>query len=435
MGAICDLLEKRATWLTGGNPQSPQYWVKKLFGALETSTGIEVDEDRALTYSAVWAAINIISGAVGFLPFLVYKRNKNNRERQPEHPVYKLLHDRPNPYMDALTFQETLQGHVLSWGNAYAEIERGGDTKPKYLWPLLPNRTKAEVVNNTLRFEVRDKDGKIRYLPYENVLQIKGFGFDGITGYSVINYAAESLAFGLAAEKYGAKFFGNNASPGGVLEHPETLSDKALDHLKEQWENKEGANWKHPLGANSSIAALEEHPVVQVCWYDALAYCEWLNRKHINDLPPGYHFRLPSEAEWEKAARGIDGRVWPWGNTYDAALCTARNGGKVCTTPVGAHSPQGDSVYGVADMSGNVWEWTLTLWGNDRDKSDFVYPYLSQDGRENQRAGEGFFRIIRGGSFKDGMSGVRSACRDLDPPHYSLNNLGFRVFAAPILEE
>ena len=204
---------------------------------------------------------------------------------------------------------------------------------------------------------------------------------------------------------------------------------------KEQWENKEGANWKHPLGANSSIAALEEHPVVQVCWYDALAYCEWLNRKHINDLPPGYHFRLPSEAEWEKAARGIDGRVWPWGNTYDAALCTARNGGKVCTTPVGAHSPQGDSVYGVADMSGNVWEWTLTLWGNDRDKSDFVYPYLSQDGRENQRAGEGFFRIIRGGSFKDGMSGVRSACRDLDPPHYSLNNLGFRVFAAPILEE
>lgn len=200
-----------------------------------------------------------------------------------------------------------------------------------------------------------------------------------------------------------------------------------------EWGKKEGANWKHPLGTNSSIAALEEHPVVQVCWYDALAFCEWLNQKHINDLQQGYHFRLPSEAEWEKAARGPDGHEWPWGNDFDAALCNSKDGGKFCTTSVGAHSPQGDSMYGVADMSGNVWEWTLTLWGKDRDKSDFVYPYRSMDGRENQKAGDGFFRIIRGGSFKDDIKGVRSACRDLDPPYYSLNNLGFRVFAAPIL--
>ena len=203
----------------------------------------------------------------------------------------------------------------------------------------------------------------------------------------------------------------------------------------EQWGKVEGANWRNPLGSNSRIAAFEEHPVVTVCWYDALAFCDWLNQKHGGSLPPGYQLRLPSEAEWEKAARGTEGYEWPWGNDFDAALCNSRDQGKLYTTPVGAYSPQGDSLYGVADMGGNVWEWTVTLWGKDRERADYVYPYAGDDGRENQSAGDGHFRIIRGGSFKDDRKGVRSACRDLDPPYYSLNNLGFRVFVAPILEK
>jgi formylglycine-generating enzyme required for sulfatase activity len=206
------------------------------------------------------------------------------------------------------------------------------------------------------------------------------------------------------------------------------------DARSEQWGREEGANWRNPLGIHSDFAALQDHPVVSVCWHDALAFCAWLNQKVIGNLPQGYQFRLPSEAEWEKAARGVDGREWPWGDGFDATLCNSRDSGGLCTVPVGAHSPQGDSVYGVADMSGNVWEWTLTLWGKDRDKAVYVYPYVRDDGRENQRAGDNVYRIIRGGSFKDDMKGVRSACRDLDPPHYSLNNLGFRVFAAPMLE-
>lgn len=202
----------------------------------------------------------------------------------------------------------------------------------------------------------------------------------------------------------------------------------------EQWEKKEGANWLHPLGANSHITALQEHPVVQVCWYDARAFCEWLTQRQFNDLQPDYQFRLPSEAEWEKSARGTEGREWPWGNDFDAALCNSKMDGNIYTTPARAYSPRGDSVYGAADMSGNVWEWTLTLWGEDHDTPTFVYPYTSKDGRENQAADDGVYRIIRGGSFKDDIKGVRSACRDLDPPYYSLNNLGFRVFWAPILE-
>ena len=203
-----------------------------------------------------------------------------------------------------------------------------------------------------------------------------------------------------------------------------------VDEMK--WEKSEGANWKNP-GIESSTESMEQHPVVQVCWYDARAYCDWLNQTHIQELPAGYHFRLPVETEWEKAARGTDGSEWPWGNEFDAGLCNSRESGRLSTIQVGAFSPRGDSVYGAADMSGNIWEWTLTLWGDDRDKPSFVYPYRRDDGRENQRAGEKFFRIIRGGSYKDDLKGVRSACRDIDPPHYSLSNLGFRVFAAPIV--
>ena len=98
---------------------------------------------------------------------------------------------------------------------------------------------------------------------------------------------------------------------------------------------------------------------------------------------------------------------------------------------VGAYSPSGDSPYGLADMGGNIWEWTTTLWGSNRDKATFVYPYRSQDGRQDLNAGEEHYRIIRGGSYKDDRQGVRAACRDLDPPHYALSNLGFRVFLAP----
>ncbi len=199
-----------------------------------------------------------------------------------------------------------------------------------------------------------------------------------------------------------------------------------------QWGEREGANWRHPLGADSGITGLEQHPVVQVCWHDALAFCEWLNQNRPGDLPAGYHFRLPGEAEWEKAARGADGRRWPWGNDFDPSRCNSRGSRPVGTTSVRAHSPQGDSPYGVADMSGNIWEWTITLWGEDRDVSAFVYPYHNKDGREEMSASDKFFRIIRGGSFKDDSQGVRCACRDLDPPRWSLNNLGFRVFLAPV---
>lgn len=238
MGPITTLFESRATKLTGGNPANPSYWVKKLWGgAEETPAGIDISVDVALKYSPVWAAVNIISGAVGFLPMVLYERLDRGKKRADAHPIYTLLHDRPNPYMDALTFRETLQGHVLTWGNAFAEIDIDGAGRATALWPLLPNKTEPRVIDDKLVYElVLDGGLTKKILPADRVLHIKGLGADGIKGYSVISYARNSLSVGLAAEEFGGRFFGNGIRPSGVLEHPGHPSAEAIVHLREAFE-------------------------------------------------------------------------------------------------------------------------------------------------------------------------------------------------------
>ncbi len=185
----------------------------------------------------------------------------------------------------------------------------------------------------------------------------------------------------------------------------------------------EGATYKFSLEKNWRRKA--HHPVVNVLWYDTVEYCQWLNVIIACDVQ-GVHMqvRLPTEAEWEKAARGESGNEWPWGNEFAPAWCNSSESGKQDTTPVKAYSPQGDSPYGVADMVGNVWEWCHSLYE--------AYPYQANDGREREGISDG--RIVRGGSFNDHRSSVRTACRlRFDSPDEHRNNLGFRVVVAPRL--
>jgi formylglycine-generating enzyme required for sulfatase activity len=188
---------------------------------------------------------------------------------------------------------------------------------------------------------------------------------------------------------------------------------------------------KHPV---SGWEKKKDHPVVEVSWKDALIYCQWLNNLLKAELPSGLVLRLPTEAEWEKAARwkpSPSGRgqgqgealEYPWGNTFDKNNCNTYEGGKGGTTPVGLFSPQGDSPYGCADMSGNVWEWTHSLMK--------AYPYNIKDGREDEKASGA--RVLRGGSFNDDEGLARCACRlDFDINLFNYN-YGFRVVASPVL--
>jgi formylglycine-generating enzyme required for sulfatase activity len=157
---------------------------------------------------------------------------------------------------------------------------------------------------------------------------------------------------------------------------------------------------------------LASHPVVNVTWHDALAYVTWLREQ--TEQP----YRLPTEAEWEQAARGTEGLLWPWGNDWEPQKCNMQLSGPGGTTPVGQYSPAGDSPYGCADVAGNVWEWCSSLYQ--------PYPYERGDGRENLE--EQGARVLRGGSwYNDNPAWVRCASRDGDLPGLNYGLLGFRV--------
>ena len=164
-------------------------------------------------------------------------------------------------------------------------------------------------------------------------------------------------------------------------------------------------------------AGKEAHPVVYVSWKDALAFCEWITQA------TGWSLSLPTEAQWEKAAAWNAAkeqkRKYPWGDEFDAKKCNTEESGIGDTTPVGKYSPVGDSPYGIADMSGNVWEWTSTLYRH--------YPYNPWDGREDLTlSGE---RVIRGGSWNENNDCGATSFRVVSDPDNRVDNLGFRVVA------
>ncbi len=181
---------------------------------------------------------------------------------------------------------------------------------------------------------------------------------------------------------------------------------------------------------------LPNHPVVGVSWYAAVAYCRWLTEalRECGELSADQEVRLPSEAEWEKAARGglPSERIYPWGADADPERANYAETGIGSTSAVGAF-PGGASPYGVEDMSGNVWEWTRSLWGKDWGEPELTYPYTAEDGRENL-AGDAW-RVLRGGAFFNLQWYARCASRLRLDPHYRHPNRGFRILVSPSLSQ
>jgi len=191
------------------------------------------------------------------------------------------------------------------------------------------------------------------------------------------------------------------------------------------WQWREGSDVTKPE-TYGGVFDLLNHPVVGVSWYEAVAFCRWLMDKL------GVEVRLPSEAEWEKAARGTDGRRYPWGEEPDPNQANYDETGIGTTSAVGIF-PDGETDYGCLDMSGNVWEWTRSLWGEEWDKPTFKYPYDSNDGRENIDAPGGVLRVLRGGAFSLNRGVVRCACRGGNLPGSRDALFGFRVVVSPVI--
>jgi toxoflavin biosynthesis protein ToxD len=204
--------------------------------------------------------------------------------------------------------------------------------------------------------------------------------------------------------------------------------------LYEQWVRLEGAAppilWRDGAPPDN----LRDHPVTDISWQDAAGFARWLAQL------TGTPWQLPTEAQWEKAARGTDGRQFPWGNTFDPELCNVRESGHGRTTAVGMFL-DGASPYGILDLAGNVWEWTRSLQA--------PYPYAADDGRDEvvqsqprlslwdrilSRLGLGSAlvqvdsrRILRGGCFANPEGFARCACRFRLSPATRTPYLGFRL--------
>jgi formylglycine-generating enzyme required for sulfatase activity len=208
------------------------------------------------------------------------------------------------------------------------------------------------------------------------------------------------------------------------------LREQRGDERRDQplyWDNPAYAGW---VGVNQ--------PVIGICWYEARAYCKWLNvqwqagdfASALEDIPDNYVVRLPTEAEWEAAARSKAGRRYPWGRDFAAGRANTLEGRVLRISPVGAY-PDGEAACGALDMSGNMYEWTVSVWGTQPEQPDFAYPYNMDDGRENTAAGPQMLRVVRGGSWSLYQWGARCASRHWLNPSLRNLNFGFRVVVAP----
>lgn len=226
-----------------------------------------------------------------------------------------------------------------------------------------------------------------------------------------------------------------NVSDFHIMRYPVTNAQYRL--FTEATGHRAPQTWRNAVYAEDAAG----HPVTGVTYQDALAFCRWA--REVTGLP----VRLPSEPEWEKAMRGTDGRLYPWGNQWDRARCNNRESKSKGPTPVDAFSPQGDSPFGVADAAGNVQNWCSSIFG--------PYPYDPADGREvlvndlnpssvlpqqhdvgaisNAERFEANLgkQTLRGGSWRGERNEARCAYRSWAAPMYRGDDTGFRLCYEP----
>lgn len=208
-----------------------------------TAPGIDVNEKTALKYSPIFAAVRKISETVASLPLIVYRDGLKGKKRATDHYLYPILHLRPNPEQIRLQMWEALMAHLLLWGNCYMQMQQDSIGRLIALWPLDPSRMQVKRPNPNgqlvYEYKLTDTGETVNFPPWE-ILHIAGLGFNGLMGYSVISFAKEGIACGLAYEEYSARFFSNNATPAGFVEVPGILGKEEREEIRKDWYKEYG---------------------------------------------------------------------------------------------------------------------------------------------------------------------------------------------------
>ena len=221
--------------LRGSHPRNPdQFFINAFGGSRKTASGVFVDEDTALKFSAVFACIRILAETMAHLPLPLYRRRADGgKEQDRDDPRFRLLHDKTNDEQNAFEFREMMEGHAALWGNAYSVIDENNAGQISALIPLDPSRTSARRDPDTKEvFYDAHPGGEMVTFPASRILHIKWMSQDGLHGITPIELFREGVGLGLSAEEFQSRFFSNDASPSGVLKHPGELTETGHDNLQ-----------------------------------------------------------------------------------------------------------------------------------------------------------------------------------------------------------
>ncbi|MGY2133645.1 phage portal protein [Hymenobacter sp. HD11105] len=250
-----------------------------------TSSGIAVNENSAVTLSAVWACIRVIAESVAQLPlFVLEDTGKGGKRKAIEHPAYRLLQKKPNPRQTAFNFREIMIATCCLWGNAYAIIEFDALLRPIGLHWVHPRNVTVIEYLGELYYQILG-EAKPRH-SYE-MLHVAGLGFNGVTGRSVLSVMRDNFGLGLSAQQYGSNFYNNGANVGGAIEHPNKLSKEALEKLRAQF-NSQYSGLKN---SHSTVILDEGMKYNRIGMPPADA--QFLQTRDVQDIHIARGFRVP----------------------------------------------------------------------------------------------------------------------------------------------
>lgn len=208
----------------------------ELFQVNASAHGEPVTRETAMKVAAVYACTRLICGSIGSLPAHIYERAGKEKRVFNKHPFYRTLHDEPNPMITAVVYWETMVNHLLLEGNSYSLIGRNRNGDMISLTPLNPARVEPDIVNNRLTYAVVFDDGTTGVYDQDDILHVPNLGWNGKKGLSTLRSAMlNSVGGALAADRYSASFFANDATPRGYIKFPNELKKDQADVIRNYW--------------------------------------------------------------------------------------------------------------------------------------------------------------------------------------------------------